>query len=89
MASGTDDSTMQLWDLRIHDLLDLIERPLSTAKPSHLSAAASLLRSPEIPQRLKQTLKLTQSLLQRRFRFDIQVDDLYQIQPGEFDIILE
>ena len=48
-----------------------------------------LLRNPAVPFGLKQTLQLAEALLQRRFRFDIQVDDLYQIQPGEFDIILD
>ncbi len=89
MACGTDESTMQLWDLRIRDLPDLIDRPLSTTEPTQLAAVTSLLRNPAVPIRLKQTLQLAEALLQRRFRFDIQVDDLYQIQPGEFDIILD
>ena len=89
MASGTNESTMQLWDLRVRDLPDLIERPLASAQPTQLAAVTGLLQSPEIPPGLKQTLELAEALLQRRFRFDIQVDDLYQIQPGEFDIILD
>ncbi len=89
MACGTDESTMQLWDLRIRDLPDLIDRPLSTSQPTQLAAVTGLLRNPAVPGSLKQTLQLAEALLQRRFRFDIQVDDLYQIQPGEFDIILD
>ncbi len=90
MATGTDESTMQFWDLRVRDLPDLIDRPLANARPAHLAAVtALLLHSADAPTSLRRTLELAEALLQRRFRYDILVEELYQIKPGEFDIILE
>ena len=89
MAAGTDEANMQLWDLRIRDLPNLIEQPLSSTQPSQLAAVTAALHNPDISPGMKQTLELAEALLQRRFRFDIQVEDLYQIQPGEFDILLD
>jgi WD40 repeat protein len=89
MATGTSDSSMLLWDLRMLDLPDLVDLPLAKATPDHLAAINTLLGSPTLPAALQPPLNLLKALLIRRFRFDIQVDDLPQIQPGEFDILLD
>jgi hypothetical protein len=89
MAVGTSHSTVQLWDLRVLDLPRLFDLPLANALHEHLSAATSLLRSSVLPSHLRPTLELLACLLRRRFRFDIQLEELPQIQPGEFDILLD
>jgi WD40 repeat protein len=89
MATGTGDSTMLFWDLRILDLPDLIELPLGQARPEHMAIVAGLLAAPALPERLRRPLELIKALLTRRFRFDIHLDELPQIQPGEFDILLD
>jgi WD40 repeat protein len=89
MGSGTGDSTMLFWDLRILDLPDLIELPLGQARPEHMASVAGLLSAPELPERLRRPLELVKALLIHRFRFDIHLDELPQIQPGEFDILLD
>jgi len=89
MATGTSESSMLLWDLRALDLPDLVDLPLSKATPEHLAAVTGLLSSPGLPIALLRPLELLKALLLRRFRFDIHLDDLPKIQPGEFDILLD
>jgi WD40 repeat protein len=89
MAVGTTASTVQLWDLRVLALPRLFDLPLANAVHEHLGAVTSLLHSSALPAHIRPTLELLACLLRRRFRFDIQLDELPQIQPGEFDILLD
>ncbi len=89
MATGTSESAMQLWDLRVMDLAPLYEQPLEKARVDYMAAVSGVLASPTLPVPLRRQLELLKALLQRRLRFDIQLDELPQIQPGEFDILLD
>ena len=89
MATGTNHSAMILWDLRAQDLAALYSLPLAAANLEHLASVLGLLESTDLPAPLLPVLQLLKLLLQQRFRFDIHIDELPQIQPGEFDILLE
>lgn len=89
MATGTSQSSMVLWDLRGLELPTLYSTPLAQASPEQHALVAGLLRSSGLPAHLRPILELLHALLVRRFRYDIQLDDLPQIQTGEFDILLD
>jgi WD40 repeat protein len=89
MATGTGESSMLLWDLRVLDFPTLIDLPLANANADYLAVVTGLLNSPNLTTPLRQVLKLLKALLLRRLRFDIQIDELAQIQPGEFDILID
>ncbi len=89
MATGTSQSSMVLWDLRGLELPTLYSTPLAQASPEQHTLVAGLLRISGLPASLRPILELLHALLIRRFRYDIQLDDLPQIQPGEFDILLD
>ncbi|HZY88431.1 MAG TPA: hypothetical protein VFE78_26575, partial [Gemmataceae bacterium] len=89
MAVGDSDSAMSLWDLRVLEVPLLLSRPFATALPVHLAAVAALLGDGGVPAEVGQALRFVQYVLQHRFRYDIELDELPAIRAGEFDIEIE
>jgi WD40 repeat protein len=89
MAVGDSDSAMSLWDLRVLEVPLLLSRPFATALPVHLAAVAALLGDGGVPAEVGQALRFVQCVLQHRFRYDIELDELPAIRAGEFDIEIE
>jgi len=88
LATGFGDNAFTLWDLRTLDLPALVEVPISRYQPDHLAAIESLAQVKQLSPESRNTLGYLTSLLQYRYRFDIQISELNHIQPGEFDILL-
>lgn len=88
MAVGTAGSGLDFWDLRILDIPDLFEKPLLTAKPSQIVILNDLMKL-ELPQPIHNSFKFINQILQHRYRYDVELQEIPNIQAGEFDIILE
>ena len=89
MATGGSEASMVLWDLRVLDLTELFASPISRISAGQISVVAALAAAPEIPPAIRNALTFLSLLLQRRFRFDVQIAEAPTIQPGEFDILLQ
>jgi hypothetical protein len=77
---------MSLWDLRVLEVPALLARPFAAALPTHLAAVRAVLDAGSLPAGVGQALQFVQCVLQYRFRYDIEVDDVPGIRAGEFDI---
>ena len=89
MATGTNEASLRLWDLRVLDIPDLFSQPLATATHEQISTILALGSYGTLPQPVRDSLKFMRLLLQYRFRFDIQIEEAPIIQYGEFDILLD
>ncbi|MEI6044823.1 MAG: DUF1257 domain-containing protein [Chloroflexota bacterium] len=91
MAVGDSDASFTLWDLRVLELHQLLELPLSQAKPNQLAALTAVLGSgAELTPSLKLILRFAESVLHHRFRYAIELtEELPLIQAGEFDIEID
>jgi hypothetical protein len=89
MALGHSQSAMSLWDLRVLDIPLLLARPLSGIVPGYLPAVQAALDSlPTSSSEGRRTLLYLQAALRHRFRYDIAIDEVRRIKPGEYDIAL-
>ena len=89
MATGNSEASMTLWDLRVLDVPWLFIRPFAKASPDHLVAISELAADERIENTARQSLRFMQKVLQYRFRFDIEIDEIPTIKTGEFDIEIE
>jgi len=89
MAVGESESRMSLWDLRVFDLPILFSNPLSKAVPKHLGALRAMLSIVDLSLSLRNTLLFVEKALQYRFRYDIEIDEIHTISPGDYDIEIE
>jgi len=89
MASGTNEASLVLWDLRVMDIPDLFSLPLANASHDQVSNSIALSEYHSLPDPVRNGLKFLRVLLQYRFRFDIHIEEAPVIRYGEFDIILE
>jgi WD40 repeat protein len=89
MATGTNEASLVLWDLRVLDIPDLFAQPLATATHEQISTVLALGEYNSLPDPVRNGLKFLRLMLQYRFRYDIQIDEAPRIQYGEFDIILD
>src|SRR5262249_52137827 len=80
------DASLTLWDLRVLEVPLLLARPLGLAVPVHLSAVRALAGDSGLPPRVRDSLRFLECLLRYRFRYDIVVDDLPGVRPGDFEI---
>jgi HEAT repeat protein len=89
MATGSNEASLVLWDLRVLDIPDLFSQPLATANHDQISNVMALSEYGSLPEPVRNGLRFLRAILQYRFRYDIQIDEAPTIQFGEFDIILE
>ncbi len=89
MATGAQEGSLRLWDLRLLDIPDLITQPLALATHDQVSTVFALSGYKALPEDIQNTLQFMRVLLQYRFRFDIQIEEAPTLQVGEFDILLE
>jgi hypothetical protein len=88
MATGANDASLRLWDLRTLDIPVLFAQPLATATHNQIATILALSEYETLPQAVRTALQFMRSLLQYRYRFDIHIEEAPIIQFGEFDIIL-
>lgn len=88
MATGANDASLRLWDLRTLDIPALFAQPLATASHNQIATILALGEYETLPQPVRNGLQFMRLLLQYRFRFDILVEEAATIQFGEFDILL-
>ncbi|HMD88672.1 MAG TPA: hypothetical protein VKF38_05875 [Anaerolineaceae bacterium] len=89
MATGSNEAELILWDLRILEVPSLLSQPIAQLKPDHLAVINSLIESKQINPELERTLEFLRILIQHRYRYDIEVDEIPTIQMGEFDILID
>lgn len=89
MATGTNEASLMLWDLRVQDIPGLFSQPLATATHDQVSNLLALSEYHTLPEPVRNGLKFLRLLLQYRFRYDIQLDEAPTIQYGDFDILLD
>ena len=89
MAMGNSEASMSLWDLRVLDVPGLFLRPFAKTSPDHLVAISELAADERLERTARQSLQFMQRILQYRFRFDIEIDEIPTIKAGEFDIEIE
>jgi HEAT repeat protein len=84
-------NTFWLWDLRSLTLPDMIEQPIANLTPKQLvtlSEVLPLLENHASPQ-TQAPFRFLHALLEERFHYEIGIEDLPNIQAGEFDIMLD
>jgi len=89
MATGTNEASLVLWDLRVQDIPDLFSQPLATASHDQVSTVLALSEYNSLPEPVRNSLHFLRVLLQHRFRYDIQIEEAPLIRFGEFDILLD
>lgn len=89
MATGTSESSMVLWDLRVLDIPSLFTQPLATAAHDQITTVMALSAYNSLPEPVRNGLRFLRVLLQYRFRYDVQIEEAPIIQFGDFDILLE
>ncbi len=89
LATGHRDDSLVLWDLRAHDLPELLDRPLASGSPQTAQMAASLAALEGVPETICAALQYMETALHHRFQYDVQVSEILSIQPGQFDIVVE
>lgn len=89
MATGSNESTLTLWDLRVQDIPALFSTPIVRAVPAQMAALNALLSYQNLPAPVTAALEFMHAVLQYRFRFDIQVEEIRAIQAGKFDVLLD
>lgn len=89
MATGVDDSSMVLWDLRLLDLPEMFTRPLAALRPSQMEIVNSLLQIDTLPTPVQNALNFYRALLQYRFAYDIHIVEAEGIRAGEFDVLID
>jgi WD40 repeat protein len=89
MATGVGEENIILWDLRTLDLPVLVTQPIASLNARQTSMLNVFQEEPTLPLPARNAVRFLALLLQRRFRFEIEIGDLPQIQAGEFDIIIE
>jgi WD40 repeat protein len=93
-AVGTNQAELTLWDLRVLKLPDLMQAPLGKITAGQFAEILSflepsLIETTQLPTPVRNTLKLLRTLLQYRYRYDINVEELPVLRAGEFDILIE
>jgi WD40 repeat protein len=90
MAVGDSDTAFSLWDLRPVGFQQLYNYPLAQATPAQLGAIRALQDGlPDAPEAVQHTLSYADIVLRHRFRYDIELEFLPDIRPGDFDIEVE
>lgn len=89
MSTGDSDASMSLWDLRVLDVPMLFTRPFAQTSPDHLITVNELAANLKLESNIRQSLTFIQKVLQYRFRFDIEIEEVPTIKVGEFDIEIE
>lgn len=89
MATGTNEASLMLWDLRVQDIPGLFTQPLATATHDQVSNVLALSEYYSLPDGVRNGLRFMRLLLQYRFRYDIQIEEAPIIRYGEFDIIVD
>lgn len=89
MATGANDASLELWDLRVMDIAEMFSRPLATATHDQVANTLALSQYQSLPEFVRNGLKFLRLLLQYRFRFDIHLEEAPTIRYGEFDIMLD
>ncbi len=85
LSVGHRDDTMSFWDLRISDIPRMFASPFASAAPRQLGAVQAL-KQQNPHAELAPALDYLECVLQYRFRYDIEIDELQSIRLGEFDI---
>ena len=89
MATGTSEASLDLWDLRVLDIPQLFNQPLSTTSHEQVSTVMALGEYHALPQPIRNALSFMRLVLQYRFRYDVEIAEGPLIQFGEFDILLD
>jgi hypothetical protein len=90
LATGSNQSRLTLWDLRVQDIPALFNTPAANILPSQMALVNTLCGyADRLPGAVIHALRYLQTLLQHRFRYDIELSDVPSIQVGEFDVFLD
>lgn len=89
MAVGDSDASVSLWDLRVMDVPALFALPFSKATPAHLAAVSAAASDAGLTGGRLAALRYLECVLRHRFRYDIEIDEVWSIKRGDFDIEIE
>ena len=85
-ATGNQDDSMTLWDMRTLDVPRLFTLPFAKTTPDQLAALQQFAGDSALPAVVRGALRFMQTVMQHRFRFAIEIGDIPDIKVGEFDI---
>ncbi len=86
MAVGHAAAALSLWDVRILQIRQLLERPFAQADAQALASLSILVDNEGLSPAARWILRFAQHVLRHRARFDIELGDAPSIMLGEFDI---
>ena len=88
-ATGNQDDSITLWDMRALDAPRLFTLPFAKTTPEQLAALQQFAGDSALPAAVRGALRFMQAVMQHRFRFAIEIGDIPDIKVGEFDIEIE
>lgn len=88
-ATGNQDDSMTLWDMRTLDVPRLFTLPFAKTAPEQLAALQQFAGDSALPAAVRGALRFMQAVMRHRFRFAIEIGDIPDIKVGEFDIEIE
>ena len=88
-ATGNQDDSMTLWDMRTLDVPRLFTLPFAKTTPDQLAALQQFAGDSALPAAVRGALRFMQAVMRHRFRFAIEIGDIPDIKVGEFDIEIE
>ena len=88
-ATGNQDDSMTLWDMRALDAPRLFTLPFAKTTPDQLAALQQFAGDSALPAAVRGALRFMQAVMRHRFRFAIEIGDIPDIKVGEFDIEIE
>ncbi|MFV2176424.1 hypothetical protein ACFHW2_02710 [Actinomadura sp. LOL_016] len=77
---------VDLFDLRVRDLPDVLERPMAELLPRHLDLVGAALADSAASWGARGPLRLVQASLDHRFRSDVEIGDAVRLAGDEYDI---
>ncbi|HEY8482368.1 MAG TPA: hypothetical protein VIL71_21290, partial [Spirillospora sp.] len=88
VAVGYRSGTIDLLDLRAHEIAGIVDRPVVDLLPRHLGLAILASDDTSITGDARTALTLLRTCLEHRFRFDIEIGAAIRLKAGEYDISL-
>ncbi len=88
-ATGTKTAHTILWDFRPNQVRHFLKRPLSEISNHHWAVLKFIQTHSKLDPTIRTILSYCNRILEHRYQFDIELDAIDALSPGEYDIELE
>lgn len=88
-ATGTKTAKTILWDFRPNQVKQFLKLPISEISNPHWAVLKFIHKQTNVNQSTRNILAYCNHILEHRYKFDIELDSIDALSPGEYDIELE